>query len=74
MSAKLKTASVRPLTPSAIKPDDLIVDNTDVPPDRPTTTPSLIVTPGVSAIPDPNSLIPPGCVAVSACGAAGGNR
>jgi hypothetical protein len=73
MSAELKTASIRPLTPSAISPD-LIVDETDLQPNRPTTTPSLIVTPAVSAVSCLNSLISLTCVAVSACGAVGGGR
>ena len=73
MLAELKTASIRPLTPSAVKPD-LIVDNTDLQPDRQTTSPSLIVSPAVSAVSGPNCLISLTCVAVSACGAAGGGR
>jgi hypothetical protein len=43
-------------------------------PDRPTMVPSFIVTPTVSAVSCLNSLISLTCVAVSACGAAGGGR
>jgi hypothetical protein len=73
MSAGPKTTSIRPLTPSAIKPD-LIVDNTGPQPNRPTTTPSLIVTPAVSATSGANCLISLTCVAVSARSVAGGCR
>ena len=73
MSAELKTASIRPLTPSAIKPD-LIVDKTDLQPNLPTTTPSLTMTPAVSAVSCLNSLISLVCVAVSAGSVAGGGR
>jgi hypothetical protein len=73
MSAELKTASIRPLTPSAISPD-LIVDETDLQPNLPTTTPSLTVTPTVSAVSCLNSLISLVCVAVSAGSVAGGDQ
>jgi hypothetical protein len=73
MSAGPKTTSIRPLTPSAIKPD-LIVDNTGPQPNRPTTTPSLIVTPAVSATSGANCLISLTCVAVSARSVAEGCR
>jgi hypothetical protein len=73
MSAELETASIRPLAPSAIKRDP-IIDVTDLWPDRPTTMPSFIVTPTVSAMSVASCLVSLTCVAVSACGAAGGGR
>jgi hypothetical protein len=73
MSAELKTGSIRPPTPSAINPD-LIVDSTNQQPNRPTTTPSVFVAPAVSATSGSNWLISLACVAVSACGVAGGGQ
>jgi hypothetical protein len=72
MSAELKTASIRPLTPSAIEPD-LIVDNAVLPPNQ-TTMPNLTVPPTVSAVSCLNSLISLVCVGVSAGSVAGGCR
>jgi hypothetical protein len=43
-------------------------------PNRPTTTPGVIVTPAVSPVSCPNYLISLACVAVSACPLAGGCR
>jgi hypothetical protein len=43
-------------------------------PDRLTTTPSFIVIHAVSAVSWPTCLISLACVAVSACGVAGGGR
>ena len=73
MSAELKTAFYSAADPFGDQPD-LIVDETDLQPNLPTTTPSLTVTPAVSAVSCLNSLISLVCVAVPAGSVAGGGR